>query len=110
MVLESPSGVLRLIDDAHLRHVTDVGFTGLGMGRGDKYLLVPPGYKGVLHQDSCYIIRTKKLTTIEGGLSIYRTSAFFLLRLMGSCLIVRRHLHLPQSVPLTTLNFFGYVG
>lgn len=49
VVLEAPPGVLGPVDDAHFRFVTDVGMTG--PGKGGKYLLVPPGYKGDLPEE-----------------------------------------------------------
>ena len=46
MVLQVPPGVLGILDDAHLRFVTDLGLTGPDQGKGGKYLVVPPGYTG----------------------------------------------------------------
>jgi hypothetical protein len=46
VVLEIPPMVLGPMDDAWFRWVTDVGITGPDKGRGGKYLLLPPGYKG----------------------------------------------------------------
>jgi hypothetical protein len=46
LVLEVPPKVLGLIDDMWYRWVSDVGITGPDKGRGGKYLLLPPGYKG----------------------------------------------------------------
>ena len=48
MVLEVPPGVLGILNDAHWRFVTDLGLTGPDQGKGGKYLVVPPGYKGAL--------------------------------------------------------------
>lgn len=48
LVLEAPPEVLGPIDDAWFRWVTDVGFTGPDKGKGGKYLLLPPGYKGTV--------------------------------------------------------------
>ena len=46
LVLEVPPKVLGAIDDMWYRWVVDVGITGPDKGRGGKYLLLPPGYKG----------------------------------------------------------------
>jgi hypothetical protein len=47
-VLEVPPKVLGLIDDMWYRWAGDVGITGPDRGRGGKYLLLPPGYKGAV--------------------------------------------------------------
>jgi hypothetical protein len=46
LVLEIPPMVLGPIDDALFNWVSDIGITGPDKGRGGKYLLLPPGYKG----------------------------------------------------------------
>ncbi|MGB5521010.1 MAG: DUF1254 domain-containing protein [Polyangiales bacterium] len=46
MVMETPPDVLGIIDDAWFHYVTDFGNAGDDKGKGGKYLLVPPGYKG----------------------------------------------------------------
>src|SRR5215470_1210382 len=46
LVVEVPPMVLGPIDDAWFRWVTDIGITGPDKGKGGKYLLLPPGYKG----------------------------------------------------------------
>ncbi|EFL52539.1 protein of unknown function DUF1214 [Solidesulfovibrio fructosivorans JJ]] len=48
LVLEVPPKVLGLIDDMWYRWVGDVGITGPDHGKGGKYLLLPPGYKGAV--------------------------------------------------------------
>ena len=48
LVVEIPPKVLGLIDDFWYRWVADVGITGADKGRGGRYLLLPPGYKGKL--------------------------------------------------------------
>ncbi len=50
LVLEVPPKVLGLIDDFWYKWVADVGITGADRGRGGKYLLLPPGYKGSIPQ------------------------------------------------------------
>lgn len=46
LVLEVPPKVLGLVNDMWYRWSGDVGITGEDRGRGGKYLLLPPGYKG----------------------------------------------------------------
>jgi hypothetical protein len=46
LVLEIPPEVLGPMDDSWFRWVTDVGITGPDKGKGGKYLLLPPDYKG----------------------------------------------------------------
>jgi hypothetical protein len=46
VVVEAPPKVLGLADDIWYHWVGDLGVTGADKGRGGKYLLVPPGYKG----------------------------------------------------------------
>jgi hypothetical protein len=45
-VLEAPTGMLGAFNDAWFRYVQDVGPAGPDKGRGGKYLILPPGYKG----------------------------------------------------------------
>ncbi len=46
LVIEVPPMVLGLIDDFWYRWVADIGITGADHGKGGKYLILPPGYKG----------------------------------------------------------------
>ena len=46
LVLEIPPEVLGGINDFWYRWVADVGITGEDRGKGGKYLVLPPGYKG----------------------------------------------------------------
>ncbi|PHS63372.1 MAG: hypothetical protein COB12_09490 [Flavobacterium sp.] len=46
VVIETPSNVLGIVDDGWMRYVTDLGNAGPDKGKGGKYLLLPPGYKG----------------------------------------------------------------
>ncbi len=39
------------VNDAFFRFVVDMGGPGLDQGKGGKYLIVPPGYKGTLPKD-----------------------------------------------------------
>jgi len=46
MVIETPPNVLGFIDDAWFKYVADFGNAGPDMGKGGKFLIVPPGYEG----------------------------------------------------------------
>ena len=46
IVVESPPGILGVVDDFWFRYVTDLGNAGPDKGQGGKYLFVPPGYDG----------------------------------------------------------------
>ena len=46
LVIEAPPDVLGFIDDFWCRYVVDIGRAGQDKGKGGKYLLLPPGYKG----------------------------------------------------------------
>ena len=48
LVVEIPPKILGLIDDFWYRWVADVGITGADKGKGGKYLVLPPGYKGAV--------------------------------------------------------------
>jgi hypothetical protein len=48
LVVEVPPKVLGAIDDFWFRWVGDIGVTGADKGKGGKYLLLPPGYKGAV--------------------------------------------------------------
>jgi hypothetical protein len=46
IVLESPPNTLGILDDHWFRYVSDFGNAGPDKGKGGKYLILPPGYKG----------------------------------------------------------------
>ena len=46
LVVEVPPMVLGGIDDFWYHWVADIGITGADKGKGGKYLILPPGYKG----------------------------------------------------------------
>jgi len=50
LVAEVPPMTLGMIDDFWFRYVTDIGIVGPDKGKGGKYLLLPPGYKGDVPQ------------------------------------------------------------
>ena len=58
MVVEMPPLILGAIDDAAFLHVTDIGITGPDKGKGGKYLIVGPDYKGEIPEG--YIVAHTK--------------------------------------------------
>jgi len=48
MVVETPPNVLGVIDDFWFRNVIDFGNAGPDKGKGGKFLILPPGYKGAI--------------------------------------------------------------
>ncbi len=46
MVLETPPNVLGIIDNHWFQYVADFGNVGPDKGKGGKFLVLPPGYKG----------------------------------------------------------------
>ncbi len=46
IVVESPPGVLGLVDDFTFKYVADIGKAGPDKGKGGKFLFLPPGYEG----------------------------------------------------------------
>jgi hypothetical protein len=46
MVMETPPNVLGVVDDFWFRYVIDFGNVGPDQGKGGKFLMLPPGYKG----------------------------------------------------------------
>jgi len=46
LVLVAPPKVLAFLDDFWFQYVIDIGNAGPDKGRGGKYLVLPPGYKG----------------------------------------------------------------
>ena len=45
-VFEAPEGLMGPVDDANFLFAFDIGPTGMDKGKGGKYLILPPGYKG----------------------------------------------------------------
>jgi hypothetical protein len=58
MVIETPPNVLGLIDDHWFKYVADFGNAGPDKGKGGKFLILPPGFKGEV-PDGYYVARTK---------------------------------------------------
>ncbi|VVE65346.1 signal peptide protein [Pandoraea captiosa] len=59
IVVEGPPDVLGVIDDFWFRYVADFGNAGPDKGKGGKYLVVPPGYKGELPKSGYYIVKSE---------------------------------------------------
>jgi hypothetical protein len=56
LVIEAPPKVLGLVNDIWYHWNGDIGFTGPDNGKGGKYLLLPPGYKGNV-PDGYFVVR-----------------------------------------------------
>ena len=61
-VIEIPPGMLGLIDDSWFRYVADLGVIGPDKGKGGKYLVLPPGYKGDV-PSGYFVVRPKTFWT-----------------------------------------------
>lgn len=67
MVIETPPNVLGFINDAWFKYVVDFGNAGPDKGKGGKFLILPPGYKGEI-PDGYYTAKT----TTHGNWVIWR--------------------------------------
>ena len=56
-VLESPPETMGLMDDMWQNYVADLGVTGPDKGKGGKYLILPPDYKGEV-PDGYYVVKS----------------------------------------------------
>ena len=45
-VIDLPQGMLGILDDMAFQYMVDLGVAGPDKGKGGKYLVLPPGYKG----------------------------------------------------------------
>ena len=63
LVVEVPPRTLGMIDDFWFKYVTDIGMVGPDKGKGGKYLLLPPGYKGEV-PDGCMVVRVPTFESI----------------------------------------------
>jgi len=64
LVAEIPPNVLGMINDFWFYYVTDMGITGPDKGKGGKYVILPPGYKGEVPKGYLVV----KMPTFEGFL------------------------------------------
>lgn len=62
LVLEAPPKVLGLVNDIWYNWNGDIGITGQDKGKGGRYVIVPPGFKGELPEGH-YVIRTGSFST-----------------------------------------------
>jgi hypothetical protein len=67
LVIETPPNVLGIIDDHWFRYVGDFGNAGPDKGKGGKFLLLPPGYKGEVPEG--YVVMR---SSTYGNLMFYR--------------------------------------
>jgi hypothetical protein len=58
MVIESTPNILGFVDDAWFHYVTDIGNAGPDRGKGGKFLILPPDYKGEV-PDGYFVSRSK---------------------------------------------------
>lgn len=59
MVIEQPPMGVGTINDMWFSWIIDIGFPGPDRGLGGKYLIVPPGYEGVLPEGGYFIAHSK---------------------------------------------------
>ncbi len=59
MVIEQPSDAVGTINDMWFSWIIDIGGPGPDRGLGGKYLIVPPGYDGVLPEGGYFIAHSK---------------------------------------------------
>ncbi|MHC4520532.1 MAG: DUF1254 domain-containing protein [Planctomycetota bacterium] len=62
IVLEIPPGMLGFVNDAWFQYVADMGIAGPDKGKGGKYLVLPPGYKGDV-PSGYFVVRPKTFWT-----------------------------------------------
>ena len=56
-VVELPPGVLGVFNDMYFRYLSDIGAAGPDRGKGGKYLVLPPGYKGNV-PDGYFVVKS----------------------------------------------------
>ena len=56
-VIEIPPDVLGILDDGDMRYLSDMGAAGPDKGKGGKYLVLPPGYKGDV-PDGYFVVKS----------------------------------------------------
>ncbi len=59
MVIEQPAKGLGAVNDMWFSWIIDIGFPGPDRGEGGRYLIVPPGYEGVLPEGGFYVAHSK---------------------------------------------------
>ena len=75
-VVEAPPAMQGMINDAWFRYVTDIGPAGPDKGKGGKYLVLPPGYKGDI-PEGYFVVKTRTYehwlllrTSIKDGVEV----------------------------------------
>src|SRR5262245_49657181 len=58
LVVETPPNILGFVDDFWFTYVTAMGNPGPDRGKGGKFLLVPPGYKGDLPKTGYFVTQS----------------------------------------------------
>jgi hypothetical protein len=58
VVMETPPNVLGILDDHWFRWIGDYGNAGPDKGKGGKFLILPPGYKGAV-PDGYFVMRSR---------------------------------------------------
>jgi hypothetical protein len=69
MVVETPPRALGVMDDMWFRHVIDFGLPGPDRGEGGRFLLVPPGYDGVLPDSGFHVAHAQTVRVLVLGRS-----------------------------------------
>ncbi len=67
MVIEQPALGLGTINDMWFSWIIDIGFPGPDRGQGGKYLIVPPGYDGLLPDDGFFVAHSKTNYVLYAG-------------------------------------------
>lgn len=67
MVVQQPPQGLGTINDMWFSWIIDIGFPGPDRGEGGKYLLVPPGYDGLLPEGGFYVAHSKTNRVLYAG-------------------------------------------
>ena len=57
-VFEAPAGLMGPVDDANFLFAFDIGPTGMDKGKGGKYLILPPGYKGDVPKEGYFVFQS----------------------------------------------------
>jgi hypothetical protein len=58
LVIESPPNILGIVNDHWFRYVGDIGNAGQDRGKGGKYLLLPPDFKGEV-PEGYFVLRSQ---------------------------------------------------
>lgn len=72
VVIEAPPKVLGTIDNFWFKWVGDIGVTGADKGKGGKYLLLPPDYKGTV-PEGYFVLRSPAMNLVNGSGKYFNT-------------------------------------